>query len=114
MISVEVKYHERRTRLKVRAPSDPGLVCSTEFKVCQFSCNRRSSEIQGTALGKSLRAWTCIYRSRPAGVVHRRHAFCWGYSEHVGKMTDTRKQKAEKASKMPIKHSLLAGNVQIG
>ena len=29
-------------------------------------------------------------------------------------MTDTRKQKAEKASEMPIKHSLLAGNVQIG
>ena len=26
---------------------------------------------------------------------------------------DTRKQKAEKASEMPIKHSLLAGNVQI-
>ena len=23
--------------------------------------NRRSSEIQGTALGKCLRAWTCIY-----------------------------------------------------
>ena len=30
--------------------------------------NRGSSEIQGTALGKSLRAWTCIYRSMPAGV----------------------------------------------
>ena len=29
-------------------------------------------------------------------------------------MTDTHKQKAEKASEMPIKHSLLAGNVQIG
>ena len=41
-------------------------------------------------------------------------SFCWGYSEHVGKMTDARKQKAEKASEMPIKHSLLAGNVQIG
>ena len=79
MISVEVKYHERRrTRLKVRAPSDPGLVCSTEFKVCQFSCNRRFSEIQGTALGKSLRAWTCIYRSRPAGVAQSRHAFVGG------------------------------------
>ena len=33
--------------------------------------NRRSSEIQGTALGKSLRAWTCIYRSMPAGVADR-------------------------------------------
>ena len=37
--------------------------------------NRRSSEIQGTALGKCLRAWTCIYRSMPAGVVQSRHAF---------------------------------------
>ena len=37
-----------------------------------------------------------------------------GYSEHVGKMTDTRKQKAEMATEMPIKHSLLMGNVQIG
>ena len=78
------------------------------------SANRRSSEIQGTALGKSLRAWTCIYRSRPVGVAQSRHAFVGGTSKHVGKMTDTRKQKAEKASEMPIKHSLLAGNVQIG
>ena len=37
--------------------------------------------------------------------------FCWGYSEHVGKMTDTRKQKAEKASEMPIKHSLRADRI---
>ena len=29
-------------------------------------------------------------------------------------MKDTRKQEAEKASEMPIKHSLLAGNMQIG
>ena len=55
-----------------------------------------------------------IYRSMPAGVAQSSHAFVGGYSEHVGKMTDTRKQKAEKASEMPIKHSLLAGNVQIG
>ena len=55
-----------------------------------------------------------IYRSMPAGVAQSRHAFVGGYSEHVGKMADTRKQKAEKASEMPIKHSLLAGNVQIG
>ena len=74
------------------------------------SDNRRSSEIQGTALGKSLRAWTCIYGCMPAGVAQSRHAFVGGYSERVGKMTDTRKQKAEKASEMPIKHSLLAGN----
>ena len=40
--------------------------------------NRRSSEIQGTALGKSLRAWTCIYRSRPEGVAQSRHAFVGG------------------------------------
>ena len=29
--------------------------------------------------------------------------------EHVGKMMDTRKQKAEEASEMPIKHSLFVG-----
>ena len=43
-----------------------------------------------------------------------RHAFVGGHSEHVGKMTDTRKQKGEKASEMPIKHSLFVGNMQIG
>ena len=36
-----------------------------------------------------------------------------GYSEHVGKMTDTHKQKAKMASEMPIKHLLLVGNMQI-
>ena len=40
--------------------------------------NRRSSEIQGTALGKCLRAGTCIYRSMPAGVAQSRHAFVGG------------------------------------
>ena len=75
---------------------------------------RRSSEIQGTALGKSLRAWTCIYRSMPAGVAQSRHVFVGGYSEYVRKMTDTRKQKAEKVSEMPINHSLFVGNTQIG
>ena len=42
------------------------------------SLNRRSSEIQGTALGKSLRAWTYIYMSMPAGVAQSRHAFVVG------------------------------------
>ena len=40
--------------------------------------NRRSSEIQGTALGKSLRALTCISRSMPAGVAQSSHAFVGG------------------------------------
>ena len=40
--------------------------------------NRWSSEIQGTALGKSLRAWPCIYRSMPAGVAQSSHAFVGG------------------------------------
>ena len=56
-------------------------------------------------------------RSLPAGVAQSRHVFFLFflvYSEHVGKMTDTSKQKAEKALEMPIKHSLLEGNVQIG
>ena len=70
--------------------------------------NRRSSEIQGTALGKSLRAWTCIYRSMPAGVAQSRHTFVGSTVSTVGKMTDTRKQKAEKASEMPIKQTLTA------
>ena len=41
----------------------------------------------------------------PAGVAQSRHAFVGGTVSTWGKMTDTRKQKAEKASKMPIKHS---------
>ena len=36
----------------------------------------------------------------PAGVAQSRRVCVGGYSEHVGKMTDTRKQKAEKASEM--------------
>ena len=40
--------------------------------------NRRSLEIKGTALGKSLRAWTCITRPMPAGVAQSRHAFVGG------------------------------------
>ena len=40
--------------------------------------NRRSSEIQGTALGKCLRARSCIYRSMPAGVAQSRRAFVGG------------------------------------
>ena len=42
------------------------------------TANRRSLEIQGTELGKCLRAWTCIYRSMPAGVAQSRHAFVGG------------------------------------
>ena len=37
--------------------------------------NRRSSETQGTALGKCLRAWSYISRSMPAGIAQSRHAF---------------------------------------
>ena len=44
---------------------------------CQPVLNRRSSEIQGTALGKCLQAWP-VYRSRPAGVAQSRHAFVGG------------------------------------
>ena len=40
--------------------------------------NRRSSEIQGTALGKSLRAWTCIHMSIPGSVARSSHAFVGG------------------------------------
>ena len=43
--------------------------------------NRRSSEIQGTALGKYLQAWPVyiyIYRSMPAGVTQSSHAFVGG------------------------------------
>ena len=44
--------------------------------------NRRSSEIQGTALGKCLQAWPVlyiyIYRSMPAGVAQSSHAFVGG------------------------------------
>ena len=48
---------------------------------CRRHINRRSSEIQGTALGKRLQAWPIyiyIYRSRPAGVAQSGHAFVGG------------------------------------
>ena len=48
------------------------------------------------------------------GVVQSRNAFVGEYSEYVRKMTDIRKQKAEKASELPIKHSLFVGIMQIG
>ena len=46
-------------------------------------CNRRSSEIQGTALGKCLQArpvyiYIYISQSMPAGVAQSRHAFVGG------------------------------------
>ena len=43
-------------------------ICLTLSVPHDVAENRRSSEIQGTALGKSLRARTCTYRSMPAGV----------------------------------------------
>jgi len=61
-------------------------LCSKVSKVmvygqslCDFAPhNRRSSEIQGTALVKCLRAWSCMYRSMSAGVAQSRHAFVGG------------------------------------
>ena len=50
----------------------------SQWFVVESFFNRRSSEIQGTALSKSHRAWACIYRSMPAGVVQSRHAFVGG------------------------------------
>ena len=68
-------------------------LCRIFFSFFSSSFNRRSSEIQGTALGKSLRAWTCISTSVPAGVVQSRHAFIGGTVSTWGKMMDTCKQK---------------------
>ena len=56
----------------------PALVEPSFYVVFNVRHNRRISEIQGTALGKSLRAWTSIYRSRPAGVAQSKHAFVGG------------------------------------
>ena len=57
----------------------------------------------------------CIYQSMHAGVGQSRHAFVGGTVSTWGRsVTDTRKQKAEKASEMPIKRSLFVGNMQIG
>ena len=38
-----------------------------DWHMWKESRNRRSSEIQGTALGKSLQAWACIYWSHACG-----------------------------------------------
>ena len=54
------------------------MLVGSEMDSFMVGFNRRSSEIQGTALGKSLQAWTCIYRSMPAGVAQSRHAFVGG------------------------------------
>ena len=45
---------------------------------CIMTVNRRSSEIQGTALGKCAQAWPEKYRFMPAGVAQSRHAFVGG------------------------------------
>ena len=45
---------------------------------CEFLGKRRSSELEGTALGKCLRAWSCMSRSWPADVAQSRHAFVGG------------------------------------
>jgi len=45
------------------------------FSECIY--NRRSSEIQGTALGTCLQAWP-VYRSMPAGIAQSSHAFVGG------------------------------------
>ena len=52
--------------------------CHYPVKIPDSFYNRRSLDIQGTALGKSLRALTCTYRSMPAGVAQSRHAFVGG------------------------------------
>ena len=111
MLLVEVLLYVHRYRRFIRdgsAERPPRLSHSSD------NGNRRSSEIQGTALGKSLRAWTCIYRSMPAGVAQCRHAFVGGTVSTWGRWRIPVNKKAEKASEMPIKHLLLAGNVQIG
>ena len=51
---------------------------TSDVGTADTSDNRRSLEIQGTALGKCLRAWSCMYRSMPAGVAQSRHAFVGG------------------------------------
>ena len=48
--------------LECIAGSDEG--CAQQFPMHRR--NRRSSDIQGTALGKCLQAWSCTYRSMPA------------------------------------------------
>ena len=64
-----------KKRVKLKAVSVSSYLLINDWVCGQ---NRRSSEIQGTALGKCLRAWTCIYRTMPAGIVQSRHAFVGG------------------------------------
>ena len=75
------------TRSHARTHAHTHTHARTHFRLIIFSrriiptfhwySNRRSSEIQGTALGKCLRAWP-VYRSRPAGIAQSRHAFVGG------------------------------------
>ena len=58
------------------------------------SSNRRSSEIQGTAL------WKCLRVSR------RVCTLCWGYSKTAGSDDQILVKEAEKALEMQVKHCL--------
>ena len=50
-----------------------------EQSCANITTNRRSSEIQGTALDKCLQAWPVyIYRSMPAGVAQSSRDFVGG------------------------------------
>ena len=75
----------------------------------------------GAALKSRWPSWAPVPNKPTVSVDVKQHfnivgtlLFGSGYSERGGKMTDTRKQKAEKASEMPIKHSLFVGNMQVG
>ena len=83
------------------------------LSVCQLWHNRRSSEIQGTALGKCLQAWL-VYRSMLVGVAQSRHAFVGGTVSTWGRWRIPVKKRQKRHQKMPIKRSLFVGNMQIG
>ena len=71
-------HHQNDSCIQMGSDTKHNVKQQILFKQLHAFCNRRSSEIQGTAFGKSLRAWTCIYRSMPAGVAQSRHAFVGG------------------------------------
>ena len=67
-----------RTRDVCRVLYSTPIDRTHDVSLARFPFNRRSSEIQGTALGKCLQAWPVYIGPGPAGVAQSRHAFVGG------------------------------------
>ena len=71
-----------------------GIVClSFCFCICLLFLVDDLQKSRGLHSVSAYRHGLYIYRSMPAGIAQSSYAFVGGYTEHVGKMTDTHKQR---------------------